>query len=146
MTPLKRFANKRSRAFIFTIDALFALALVSTLVTLFAFAYLPPARNEKFFELEQLGFDSLALEYNETNSVQLSNAEFFALTRFQRFGNASDAENAGANTIARARFYHYPSLCNCEAFPCITSRDDGNLSASDLGSSNENYSEVWVTP
>lgn len=146
MTRLTRFENKRSRAFIFTVDALFALALVSTLVMLFAFVYLPPARNEKFFELEQLGFDSLAVEHNETNPISMT-GKFNALTGFNRFSSAEAAERSGASTIARARFYHYPPLCGCTPPSCGIDFDDPCLSESDLNAGfDANYSEVWVTP
>ncbi|MEM0475340.1 MAG: hypothetical protein QW343_00930 [Candidatus Norongarragalinales archaeon] len=134
------------RAFIFTIDAVLALALASSLLVLCAFVFLTPARNEKFFELEQLGFDSLALEHNETSPLVLSDENFFVLTGLRRFRSASEVEAAGVALVAHARFYHYPRLCGCPP-RCVVPRSDYCLNSSDaaLGVFGANYSEVWVT-
>ncbi len=147
----ERFSGMRStriprsrRAFIFTIDAIMSLALVSTLFVLLAFVSLPSPSNEKYFELEQLGFDSLRASHNESVPVAVSDADFRALTGLRRFSSYA-AVPAGAAPVARARFYDYSALCGCASFPCSVSNNSACLSGQDLTAS-AGYSDVWVTP
>ncbi len=145
----------RRKAFIFTIDALFALALVTALVALTAFVAFTPPRNQKLFELEQLGFDSLALEQSVAGGAALvpggvSDVDFARLTGLQRFHALSDVSSDSAAVVARACFYVYPPLCECVDFAsCVVSASEECLVVQDLGLPHappENYSEVWVTP
>jgi hypothetical protein len=139
----------KRRAFVFTFDALLALALVTALVSvgaLASFAHQP--RNEKLFELEQLGFDSLALKHG---GFALTDGEFAKLSGgFQAYHSIGDASTASAHAVARARYYEYLRLCECASFPCGVSQSAECLSSPDLvlprAAGAFNYSEVWVTP
>ena len=131
------------RGFIFTIDALLGVAMVIVLITMIAF-YSPPAGvNGKYFELEQLGYDSLSASFE--SGVTLTDENFTALTGLRRFDNASAAQAGGGALIARARYYNYPALCGCASFPCSKSAGEPCLSSQDLVAGAD-YSEVWVTP
>jgi hypothetical protein len=136
----------RRRAFVFTVDALLALALVSSLFIVFALTAPQPSRAQKYFELEQLGFDSLALQHDDYAPQAVSGADFEKLTGLHRF----DSPPKDAAVAVRARYYHYPALCGCAPplTSCTVSRSDYCLNSSDagLGVYGGNHSEVWVTP
>jgi len=132
------------KGFVFTIDALFAVALVTSLFALFFLAGIQPPSGEKLFELEQLGFDSLALESEK--AVLVSNENFTALTGLSRSGDANAFSSAAI--VAHARYYRYPALCGCASSSCVVAPGDACLASSDLllGVYGANYSEVWVSP
>jgi hypothetical protein len=116
--------TKRGRGFIFTIDALFSMMLVTTIA--YSFTVFATMRNQV---AEQAAVHSLARDFARLNvSGNIDNNTFYANTSFQAYESAG-AVPAGRFLVARAAYVYYNLSCkakNCND-GCVISRGDAEF-------------------
>ncbi len=137
----------RSKAFLFTIDAILALGLITIVAYSLIALNIQPLYDEKIFALEKLGRDYSNLA---TDGLTIAPALLDGKTVYTAKPQASNAQ-----VIVRSVLFKYPKLCKCDATnKCITTPiafDDDCWSSQDLTlfPTDPEYKykhEAWVVP
>lgn len=121
--------------FVLTTDMLLALAMLVSLLSVFASLEANVAQ-QKFQGLENYARDYLVLKYSFGTAAA---APGVAITE----DYASIA--AGAQPVLAAQAFVYPKACGCASYPCYVASGSACLTAQDAGMYNYSYS-AWVYP
>jgi len=129
------------KAFLFTIDALLSLLVVSA--GLAAFAFLQGSGGADANPLEALGRSYLEQKYFAADAG-LTTVQFNQLTGF----SASESPPAGA-VVARSSLWLYPHVlagCNCTGAECGLASGANDSCFAGQENTNASLKEVWVKP
>lgn len=104
------------KGIVFSIDALFALIILSTLLVSFFVFSEHPVLDQKISSLATLGRDYLTLKYRQ--GIAIDEAGFAQKTGLS-ISEARASDFLERQFVARVTLLQYPTACGCTSFPCI---------------------------
>ncbi len=134
----------RARGYVFTIDALFSMALIASVAYSFTVFAAQPGHSTKITNLQALAWDYARLNSNGL----IDAAQFNANTSLNVYGDIS-AIPSGNRLVVRAAHYRYNGTCgaiDC-AYNCTLSEAEAAecLATQSINISGEGiYNESWI--